>query len=92
MLFRSHCRVKALSWLSAETKDGDALGRRVLLEGIVVVVLSLLCPGSPRETHAGSGEGGAPASLASWSLALDVPPTGGSELGVGGDELSSSIT
>ena len=45
--------------------------------------------GNPRSL-AGSGEGGAPASLASWGLALDVPPARGTlgELVVGGGEFS----
>ena len=63
-----------------QADDGDALGRRVLLGGVVEVVLLLLHPGfsggNPR-SHAGSGEGGAPASLASCGLALDVPPARG---------------
>ena len=78
--FATHRRAKALPWLSARADDGDALGRRVLLEGVIEVVLLPLhagfSGGNPRSL-AGSGEGGAPASLASWGLALDVPPARG---------------
>jgi hypothetical protein len=29
------CRAKALSWRPTRTDDGDALGRRILLEGVI---------------------------------------------------------
>ena len=77
--FATHRRAKALPWLVAGAGDDDAIWRRVLLGGVVVAVLSLLRPGSPGETldPVGSGESGALASLASWGLVLDVPPTRG---------------
>ena len=85
--FVTHCRVKALPWLLTRADDGDALGRLVLLEGVVEVVLLLLCVGfsggNPRSL-VGSGEGGALTSLASWGLALDVPPARGPVESVGG--------
>ena len=80
--FVTHRRAKVLPWLLARADDGDALGCRVVLEGVVEVVLLPLragfSGGNPRSrVVAGSGEGGAPASLASWGLALDVPPARG---------------
>lgn len=73
-----------MSWLLAETDDGDAFWRSVLLEGVVVTVLSLLRLGFSEGNLrflAGSGECGALASLSSWGLALDVLPTGGTSGG-----------
>ena len=43
--YATHRQAKALPGLSAGADDGDALGRRVLLEGVVEVVLSLLRAG-----------------------------------------------
>ena len=66
--FENHHRAKALPWLPSRAGDGDAPGRRFLLEDVVEVMYLASLPGfsggNPR-SHAGSGEGGAIASLAS---------------------------
>lgn len=66
--FVTHRRAKALVWPLAWTGGGDALGRRILLEGVVEVVVSIPHPGSSRgnpRSHAGSGEVDTSVSFAS---------------------------
>jgi hypothetical protein len=65
---------------ACSTHEGDALGCRVFLGGVIVPVFLLLhsgFSGGNSRSSMGSGEGDALASLFCRGLALDVPPVGG---------------